>query len=136
MKKLIPWVIIIVMVLFLGVGGYLIIYKRDAGVSGQDDDGLEGLRPREMRIVEADSDSFTVVWKTRKNTVGYVKYGDTSSEISLISQDKQGAELLRDHEVTVRNLIPGRKYYFWVISDEVAFGREGKALEVLTLSSE
>jgi len=34
----------------------------------------------------------------------------------------------------VYGLTPGKKYYFWVMSDDVAFGKNSRALEVLSLT--
>lgn len=116
----------------VGFVGYVIIFDQDRDVSSSEIDGLEEIRPQNMRISEVGSDYFVVEWKTENDVSGYVKYGETSTAISLIAQDIDGTAPTRNHVVRVSNLLPGSKYYFWVMSDDVAFGKDGRALEVLT----
>ncbi|MBN2100941.1 fibronectin type III domain-containing protein [Candidatus Dojkabacteria bacterium] len=135
MKKFIPWIIVILVLTgTLASILYVAVFKRDVEVSGGEEEGIERIRPRSMKITETGSDYFVVEWETRDSVAGYVKYGDTSSSISLLAQDVKGAEPTEFHKVRVGQLVPGRKYYFWVMSDDIAFGRNGRALEVLTLS--
>lgn len=122
-----------------GAGIYLLLTRENVSVSGTEEtlnqNDLEGIRPRKMKIVETGNDFFVVEWQTNSEVVGYIKYGDTSTSLQLMAQDVQGSTLLRSHRVRVDGLVPGRKYYFWVMSDNVAFGKSGRALEVLTLGS-
>ncbi len=136
MKKYIPWIIIVVLLGILGFGAYYFIFRPDVSVEGVDGEGLEAIRPRNMQITEVRTDSFVVEWDTNAAVVGHIKYGDTSTSLPLIAQDSEGTEPRRKHRVVVDGLMPGRKYYFWVISDDIAFGKDNRALEVLTLSKE
>lgn len=133
MKKVIPWIIILLIAVLAGIV-YFAIFRSDIGVTGVDSEGIEEIRPVSMKITEVRKDSFVVEWQTRTSVVGYLKYGDTSNSISLIVQEVQGSEPVQKHKVRVGGLMPGRKYYFWVISDNIAFGRDSRALEVLTLA--
>jgi len=134
MKKVIPWVVVVLLIAALAGVAYFAIFRNDIGVTGVDSDGIEDIRPINMKITNIRKDSFVVEWQTRTAVVGYLKYGDTSTSISLIVQEEQGSEPAKKHKARVGGLIPGRKYYFWVISDNVAFGRDSRALEVLTLA--
>lgn len=133
MKKVIPWIILLLVGVLAGIV-YFAIFRGDIGVADVDSEGIEEVRPVSMKITEVRKDSFVVEWQTRTSVVGYLKYGDTSNSVSLIVQEVQGSETTQKHKVIVGGLNPGRNYYFWVISDNVAFGRDGRALEVLTLS--
>ena len=134
MKKILLASIMVVLLLSLGVAGYLLVFREDASVAGSEAEGLETIRPRNMRILEVTGTSFLVEWKVESDVSGYVRYGDTSSSISLIAQDIEGTVPSKKHSVRVTGLVPGKKYYFWVMSGDVAFGRNGRALEVLTLA--
>ena len=130
-------VLMIVGVIVLGgvvFGVYWLVTEREMGVAGEEVEGLEGIRPRDMKIIEVGDEYFVVEWEVERSVSGYVKYGDTSTGVNLIAQDLDGAVPSKKHTVRVSGLIPGKKYYFWVMSDEIAFGRNGRALEVLTVS--
>lgn len=135
MKTLMVAAAAVMATVLVGVGGYY-VYRQmaEAEVAGEEAVGLDEIRPRNMRIIDVRSDGFTVTWKVASSVSGYVQYGETSTSISRIAQDVAGAVGSIEHTVNVYNLEPGRKYYFWVMSDEVAFGKNGRALEVLTLS--
>ena len=132
MKRVFFLVIMLVVLASSFFAVYLWIIRPDPTVVSGEVEGLEAIRPRNMRIVETSSDYFVVEWEVDTSVSGYVKYGDTSNSLSLLAQDVEGAVPLKKHRVRVSNLTPGKKYYFWVMSDDVAFGRNGKALEVLT----
>ncbi|MDD3661754.1 MAG: hypothetical protein PHG63_01690, partial [Candidatus Dojkabacteria bacterium] len=119
--------------LSIAIGTYLVVYRQDLSVDSSASDGLDAIRPRNMRIVEVERDSFVVTWETQAAVSGYIKYGDTSNALTLLAQDVNGVEPAREHRVRVGSLAGGRKYYFWVMSDNTAFGINGRALEVLTL---
>ncbi|MEA3357553.1 MAG: fibronectin type III domain-containing protein [Patescibacteria group bacterium] len=134
MKKLVPWIIMILCVAVAGGAIYWMVFKKDVSVESSVGVEIEAIRPKQMKISEIDSNSFTVEWTTQGRVLGYLKYGDTSNAPSLVAQEVGGTKLVTEHKVKVTDLIPGRKYYFWVMSDNIAFGRDGRALEVLTLS--
>lgn len=134
MKYVLYALIAVVFLVGIALGVYMLVIRQDPTVIGGESEGLEVIRPRDMRIVEVEQDAFLVKWETKSAVSGYIKYGDTSNSITLMAQDVNGAVSSKNHEVRVSNLSPGKKYYFWVMSDDIAFGRNGRALEVLTLS--
>lgn len=115
---------------------YSVVLRNEIGVMSGETDGIEAIRPRDMRISDNNGNSFVVEWATNTPVSGYIKYGDTSTTLSLIAQDVEGIEAKKEHRVRVENLTPGKKYYFWVMSDDIAFGRDSRALEVLTSQKE
>jgi hypothetical protein len=132
MKRVVLAVIATSLLFVTGIGVYWVFFKEEPSALGTEGENLEAIRPRNMRITEVSARSFVVSWEVDSDVSGYVRYGDTSTSLSLIAQDDQGTVPAREHRVTVSGLSPGKKYYFWVMSDEVAFGRNGRALEVLT----
>lgn len=127
----------VVLLAILGGIGYVIysvVLQSESEVVSSEMEGLEAIRPRNMRITENTGNSFTVEWEVADAVTGYVKYGDTSTSLGLIAQDIQGSGPSKKHTVRVSGLTEGKKYYFWVMSDDAAFGRDGRALEVLMVS--
>lgn len=132
MKQAVLAVIVTSLIFTAGIGVYYFFFREEPSVLGSEGKNLEAIRPRNMRITEVTTKTFVVSWEVDASVSGYVRYGDTSTSLSLMAQDDQGAVPAKEHRVTVSGLSPGKKYYFWVMSDDVAFGRNGKALEVLT----
>lgn len=120
----------------VGYAVYSVVLKNAGSVMSGETEGIEAIRPKDMRIVENNGNSFVVEWGTATEVTGYIKYGDTSVTLSLIAQDVAGNEAKKAHRVRIGNLTPGKKYYFWVMSDDIAFGRDGRALEVLMVQNE
>lgn len=133
MKRVIAFTIMLLILASAVFAIYLWVIKPDPSTLGSEIEGLEAIRPRNMRITDVRGDSFVVEWEVNSAVSGYVKYGDTSNSLTMIAQDIEGTALKRSHRVRVSNLSPGKKYYFWVMSDDVAFGRDGRALEALTM---
>jgi len=134
MRNLIAVLVTLAVVGTLGYGIYRFVLSSDPVVVGEEVDGLEAVRPRNMRIVDVQLDSFAVEWDVKTPVSGYVKYGDVSNSLALIAQDVEGTKPGTHHRVVVSGLSPGKKYYFWVMSDDTAFGLNGRSLEVLTLT--
>jgi hypothetical protein len=133
MKYVLATVLLLCVLGGLGYIIYTIVLVQEPSVVSSEMEGLEAIRPRNMKISENTGDSFVVEWEVASSVTGYIKYGDTSATLSLIAQDVNGTAASRRHRVRVSNLTPGKKYYFWVMSDDVAFGRDGRALEVLLI---
>jgi hypothetical protein len=134
MKNFFPWIIIGLLLIVVGIGGYYWLNRAKVEVVSSEDEELELIRPLDMRISDIESHSFTVEWETKGEVTGYVKYGDTSTALPLMAQDIKGVEPRTTHKVVVDDLRPGRKYYFLVVSDGIMFGKDNRKLEVLTLS--
>lgn len=136
MKKFLPWLALALILILSGLLIFKIYFEKENSVTGAADTELERIRPRNMRITEVGKDYFIVEWRTSTSTTGFIQYGDTSSTVNLIAQDISGTNSTKSHAVRVSGLVEGRKYYFWVMSDNIAFGKDGRALEVLTLGEE
>ena len=133
MKYIIGFVVAALLLVGTGYWVYTNVLESDHTVESSEVEDLEMIRPTNMRISEVTDTSFTVEWKTREAVSGYVKYGPTSSSINLMAQDERGTSPSKRHKVMVSGLSRGQKYYFIVMSDEIAFGRDGVPMEVLTI---
>ncbi len=134
MRRAFLVILVMAAVVCIGGGAYTYVSTRDSETIADGMDELEAIRPRNMIISEVTATSFVVEWEVNAPVSGYVTYGDTSNSVSLLAQDVNGAEPSRRHTVSVYGLTPGKKYYFWVMSDDVAFGKNSRALEVLSLT--
>lgn len=134
MKKYLPWIIGGVIIIASLLTSYFLIFRREDSSGDQDLSELEGIQPVNMKIEDVTGTSFKVIWETNSETSGYVKYGNTSNSLSLIAQDVNGTDVRKKHQVVLTGLSEGKKYYFYVMSDNVAFGRDGRPLEVLTVT--
>ncbi|MFH1547490.1 MAG: fibronectin type III domain-containing protein [bacterium] len=137
MSKYIPWIVGGIVVVSVCITAYLLfrpVGEEDTQGENTNTEELETITPNNMQTSNVSSSSFTVTWETKENSAGFVKYGNTSNSLSLIAQDVNGTKPRTSHKVVVSGLSAGRKYYFFVMSENVAFGKEGRALEVLTTS--
>lgn len=93
--------------------------------------------PRELKITNISSDSFTVSWITQNKTTGLVYFGEETSFLGDIAKDlrdKDSSEpqSFLTHYFVVENLTPQKKYYFQIFSDRKTYNNEGKSYEVST----
>lgn len=136
MSKYIPWIVGGIVVVSIAATTYLLFRPTPEEIKERNTNTqeLDAITPHKMRTSSITESSFTVTWETRDKTTGFVKYGNTSNSLSLIAQDVNGTDSVATHKVVVSGLTSGRKYYFYIMSDNVAFGKDGRPLEVLTIS--
>lgn len=73
--------------------------------------------PRQVEISNVDSESFTVSWISDTQVSGFVKYGESPSDLKkTISDDRDqlsgSVGLYTTHYITVRGLVANTDYYF------------------------
>ena len=88
--------------------------------------------PYSVKFTSIGRDSFTIEWKTKKSTIGYIKYGFDPQNIDIIEQGSNEG-FRKHHKVTVKDLEPGQTYFVEVYSNGQAFGMDGKSLKVSLL---
>lgn len=92
--------------------------------------------PRQVRITNVGSSSFTVSWITQDKTTGLVEFGNTTSlgelKKDIRDKDRPSSEKYQTHYVIVDNLQPENKYYFKIVSGGASFDSSGKLFEVAT----
>lgn len=77
-----------------------------------------------------DGSCFEIKWETKKNSIGYVKYG--TSPDSIINMGKEDGDLSfsTSHKIKVCDLSNNTKYYATVVSDGVEYGLNGQPMEI------
>lgn len=84
--------------------------------------------PEEMVISNISDNSFTVSWITQKNALGFLTYGDTFTlgNTQADDRDVNSATPRTTHHVTLKNLEPGKNYYFKIGSGGESYDEKGQ----------
>lgn len=83
--------------------------------------------PQEVKISNISDNSFTVSWLTGKPTTGFIKYGSPALEETAQDDRDLGSQEFRvTHHVTIKNLEPGKTYYYQIFSGQEVFDDQGK----------
>lgn len=93
--------------------------------------------PRELKITNISSDSFTVSWITQNKTAGLVYFGEETSFLGDIAKDLRDEETGNSqeyltHYFVIDNLKPENKYYFQIFSGQKVYDDGEKPYEVTT----
>jgi hypothetical protein len=88
----------------------------------------------DVRISNINS-TFTVSWITDKETLGYVSYGDSQSDINNVAQDSSSDIKTITHFVTISGLNPDNVYYIKINSDGTDFDNNGTPWNTQTSKS-
>lgn len=86
--------------------------------------------PKNVRITNIDSSSFTVSWTTTKQSVGFVKWGSQKDSLPNKTSDEDSLNHVHSHTVT--NLLPSTTYYFILVSEDTMFDNNNIPWEVKT----
>lgn len=94
-------------------------------------------KPEAIKITNLAESGLTVSWISREATSGFLKFGQTESELEqtvLDDRDQVARQLGQHftHHVTFKYLKPQTNYYFKIISQEKTYDEEGKAFKVTT----
>lgn len=82
------------------------------------------LNPKDIRITNVGSESFSVSWITGKASVGLVSWGENTSSIIKTAHSVLSSES-RVHHANIEKLKPETKYYFTINSGGYEFDNEG-----------
>lgn len=111
--------------LFLSGNAILFVTKAAAGSD-----------PKNIQISNITDASFTISYTTDAPETGSISYGpDTSlAQVALDDRDQQasGAAEHQIHFITVKNLAPGTKYYYAIISGSQKAENNGVPFEITT----
>lgn len=128
-KKAIPSILAVILLL-LGVGGGVLLVNREQvfriGASPE-------LTPRDVRLSNITTNSFTVTWVTDSPTVGFLNWGETSN-LGNTQQTQTASSPTVVHTATIQGLTRGRTYYFAVNSNGAAFLNNGAPYSQITQS--
>lgn len=121
-----------ILVLALGVIAWLLYsqnatYEEEIKVVGD-------TTPYAVEFTSIGNDTFTIEWKTKIPTIGFIKYGLSAGALDLIGQsEERSVESKSEHKVTVDGLDSGEKYYVEIHSNALGYGDDNGPLEVKTL---
>jgi len=90
--------------------------------------GSSSCMPINIFLSKEGDNIVRISWETKDSCLGYVLYGDSSYEIERVAVNPKNLEKSRKHEVIVPNLLSTNTYYFIVVSDELPYGKNGKAI--------
>lgn len=121
--------IIGLIILFVGLisGVFLINSKTIFKLGAQ-----SGTNPKNVRISNITDSSVTISWTTDIKTVGFVKWGESQSNIAKVSQDTLGEGFT--HWTTLINLKPGIDIFFKINSNDHDWDNNGVVWQTKTLS--
>lgn len=96
--------------------------------------------PRSVKITNVKEDSFTVSWVSDTSVSGFIKYGDSASNMKLTIGDSRDqttgtASLYTTHFINVKGLKPTTTYYFELGSGSQTYNNEGQPYKVTTAAN-
>lgn len=80
--------------------------------------------PKDVRITNITSSSFTVSWTTDEETSGFIKWGEPSNSLDGTELDEI-TESSKTHTATIQGLNSNKTYYFKINSDGRNFDNNG-----------
>jgi hypothetical protein len=96
---------------------------------------------KRVEIVNLSPSQASIFWQTDKKESGWVIYGEGENRESKIVADEKDLNNIGDkkgkyitHLATLKELIPGKKYYFKIVTDnnEIIVQPDGKSFSFLT----
>lgn len=124
--------------LFLGAGLAIGIFLLSTGTGGFFPRATPETTPRETKVTNVSSDSFTVSFLTDSSTPGFVKFSTDASRLSQQAGDDRDqlsgtVGEFTTHHITVRGLEASTTYYFTVgTANRYAYTDNGKPYSVKT----
>jgi hypothetical protein len=121
-KAKIPTIIGIIILILSLATGVIFVQSRQLfrlGAEGQNS-------PKDVRISNINSDSFSVTWMTDIQTTGFIKYGDSVGNITNTKTEELGSPGYT-HLVNVPGLNPQTNYFFKINSGGNDFDNNGIA---------
>jgi len=126
MKNTIPTILGIFFLIVGIASGVLLVRQGQIFRLGAETDSL----PKDIRISNIDSSTFTVSWFTEKDTIGFVVWGETPSLGQTAYPDDTKTK--NTHSVTIKNLKPATIYYFMINSAGTSVNNNGVPWTVST----
>ena len=93
--------------------------------------------PKNVRITNRATNSFSVAWTTDTPTTGFVKYSENPAKITLPAGDVRDqisgtAQAYTNHYVNISGLGADKTYYFVIGSGPKTYNDEGKPFQIRT----
>ena len=78
---------------------------------------LADCTPTKFRQEEKDG-IFYLLWNTKSDCTGYVRYGSNQNSFPYLALDEQGVTAIKNHSVKLNGISKGDKFYFVIVSNE------------------
>jgi len=118
-----------VVILIVGLAiGLILINSQQIFKLGAD----ESDAPQNVRITNINSSAFSVSWTTRKETSGFVIYGESERDLKKIENDELDRGTL--HHVSISGLDASKTYYFKINSESYEYDNNGIPWQAKTAS--
>jgi len=76
---------------------------------------------KRLEITNLTPNQATIVWETEEKTTGFILYGENEKKLTSIILDERDTVNNKNkfffHYVNLKNLSPGKKYFFVIVSD-------------------
>lgn len=133
-KKQIP-TILGLLVLFIALISGVLLFGQGTGVFAPR--ATPETTPKNIRISNVTDKTFTISFFTDESTVAFVKYGEDASKLDKQASDDrdQLSGIVKDyrlHHITVRNLSPGKNYFYVLGTGTSTFDNEGQPYSLST----
>lgn len=99
---------------------------------------------KRVEIVNLSPTQVSIFWQTENKESGWVVYGDKENSENIIVSDEKDLSNLGDkkgkyiiHLATLKELLPGKKYFFKIVSDnnQIIVKPDGKSFSFITPQS-
>ncbi|MDP2585322.1 MAG: Ig-like domain-containing protein, partial [Candidatus Levybacteria bacterium] len=122
-----------IILVLIGIPLTIFILKNQTVLKSRASDTTE---PRDVKITNITSLSFTVTYQTELPSTGSISYGSDKklgeSELEDIDKEKGSFSPKKIHSISVKKLIPATKYYLTIISGSNTFLNNGAPFEAIT----
>lgn len=88
-------------------------------------------QPFNIFISKTGENSIDIKWETEESCLGYVLYGEDAYEIERVAVNTDSLGKGKDHTISISGLLTTTTYYFIVVSNEEAYGTNGKPISLL-----
>jgi len=91
---------------------------------------LPACQPYNVEVMELSKNSATIIWKTKAECSGRIKYGETSDDMEYVALQEENKS--KDHIVVVSGLFPNTQYSYIILSESELYANQGLPLEFET----
>lgn len=137
-KKQIPTVLGL-LILFVALISGVLLFGQGTGVFAPR--ATPQTTPKNIRISNVTDKTFTISFHTDESTVAFIKYGEDEKSLKKQASDDrdQLSGVVKDyrlHHITVRNLEPGKEYFYVLGTGSSTFDNEGQAYNITTATKQ
>lgn len=131
-KKLkLPTILGIIILLAGTFAGVFFLNMRQVFRIGASSEGT----PKDVRISNISGDSATVTFMTDKETLAFIKWGDSESSLKNIANEDESEQKYFAHSINLTGLTPKTTYFFTINSDGVNYDNNGVLWQLVTGSA-